>query len=46
MAETENTDEVCARRASTMLDLPTPEGPEMTMSLELREVFKEGLALV
>ena len=29
-----------------MVDFPTPEGPEMTMSLLLGEVLKEGPALV
>jgi hypothetical protein len=29
-----------------MVDLPTPDGPDMTMSVPLREVLKEGLALV
>ncbi len=49
VADTENTEGVHSSMSSTMLVFPTPEGPEMTMSLPfvlLGEVLKEGLALV
>lgn len=46
VADTENDEGDAFTTESTMVDLPTPDGPEMTMSVPLREVLKEGLALV